>query len=44
MSPYLSYTGFKWLNQKDIDRFDVNLIEKNRSIRYILQFDLEYPS
>ena len=44
MSPYLPYTGFKWLNQKDIDRFDVNLIEKNRSIRYILQVDLEYPS
>ena len=25
---YLPYNGFKWLNQKEIDRFDVNSIEK----------------
>ena len=28
MCQYLPYSGFKWLNQKEIDRFDVNSIEK----------------
>ena len=32
MSHYHSYSEFKWLNQTDIDEFDVNLI-----------VDLEYP-
>ena len=27
MSQYLPYSGFKWLNQKEIDKFDVNSIE-----------------
>ena len=44
MYQYLLYSGFKWLNQKEIDRFDVNLIEENRSIGYILEVDLEYYS
>ena len=26
MSQYLPYGGFKWLNQKEIDKFDVNSI------------------
>ena len=39
---YLPYSGFKWLNQKEIDRFDVNSIEGNSSIGYILEVDLEY--
>ena len=34
----------KWLNQKEIDRFNVNSIEKNSSIDYILEVYLEYPS
>ena len=29
MSQYLSYGGFKWLNQKEIDKFGVNSIECN---------------
>ena len=41
MSHYLPYSGLKWLNQKDID---VNSIEENNSIGYILEVDLEYPS
>ena len=32
MSHYHSYSEFKWLNQTDIDEFDVNLI-----------VNLEYP-
>ena len=39
--------GFKWLNQKEIDDFDVNSIEcnsieKNSSDGYILEVDFEY--
>ena len=44
MSQYLPYGGFKWLNQTEIDRFDVNLIEENSSIGYILEVEPEYPS
>ena len=44
MSQYLPYSGFKWLNQKEIDRFDINSIEEDSSIGYILKVDLEYPS
>ena len=44
MSQYLPYSGFKWLNQKEIDRSDVNLIEENSPIGYILEVDLENPS
>ena len=44
MCQYLPYNGFKWLNQKEIDRFDVNSIEENSSIGYILEVDLKYPS
>ena len=36
MSQYLSYRGFKWLNQKETDG-------KNSSDGYILEVDLEYP-
>ena len=44
MCQYLPYSGFKWLNQKEIDRFYVKPIEENSSIGYILEVDLEYPS
>ena len=44
MCQYLPYNGFKWLNQKEIDRFDVSSIEENSSIGYILEFDLKYPN
>ena len=41
---YLPDSGFKWLNKKEIDRFDINLIEEDSSIGYILEVDIEYPS
>ena len=44
MSQYLPYSGFKWLNQKEIDRFNVESIGENSSIGYILEADLEYSS
>ena len=44
MSQYLSYSGFKWLNQKEISDFCLNSISENSSIGYILEFDLKYPS
>ena len=34
MSQYLPYGGFKWLNQKEIDKFDVNSIDENSSDGY----------
>ena len=44
MCQYLRYTGFKWLNQKEIDNFYVNLVGENSSIEYMLEVDLEYPN
>ena len=44
MSQYLLYGGFKWLNQKEIDKFDENSISENSSNGYILEVDLEYPN
>ena len=42
------YGDFKWLNQKEIDKFNINSIEcnsieENSSNEYILEVDLEYP-
>ena len=42
MSQYLPYRGFKWLNKKEFNKFDVNSFEKNSSNGYILEVDLEY--
>ena len=42
-SQYLPYSGFKWLNKKEIDKFCLNSISENRSDGYILEVDLEYP-
>ena len=44
MSQYLPYGQFKWLNQKEIDKYDVDLVNDNSSYGYILKFDLEYPN
>ena len=41
MSGYLLYGRLKWL--KNADNFDVNSINENSSIGYILVVDLEYP-
>ena len=43
MNQYLPYGRFKWLNQNEIHKFDVNSVGENRSERYILEVDLEYP-
>ena len=43
ISKYLPYGGFKQLNQKEIDKFDVNSIAENSSDEYILKVDLGYP-
>ena len=44
MSQYLPYSEFKWLNQKEIDSFDVESIVENSSTGYIVEVDLNYPS
>ena len=36
MSQYFPYSKFKWLNQKEIDKFDLGLIEENTLDGYIL--------
>ena len=45
MSQYLPYGGFKWLNQKVIDKFEVNStecnsVEENSSVGYILTLNI----
>ena len=40
MSEYLPYEEFEWL--KNVDEFDVMSISEKCSIRYFLEFDLEY--
>ena len=37
------YGGFKWLNKKQIDKFNVKLIGNEISIGYKLDVDLKYP-
>ena len=44
MSQYLPYSGFKWLNQKEISSFCFNSISENSVIGYILEVDLKHPS
>ena len=44
MSQYLPYSGFKWLSEKEINRFCLNSISENSSVGYILEVDIEYPS
>ena len=43
MTQHLPRNGFKWLNKKEIDKFDVNSLGENSSIGYTLEVDLEYP-
>ena len=40
-SVYLPYSEFEWL--KNVDKLDVNSINKKSEIGYILEVDLEYP-
>ena len=43
MSQYLVYGGFKWSNQNEIEKFDLNWISENSSMGYILEVGLDYP-
>ena len=36
MSQYLPYSGFKWLNEKEINEMCLNSIEENSSIGFVL--------
>ena len=40
VSQHSPYIGFKWLNWKEINRFDSNSIEEHSPIGYILEVDL----
>ena len=40
----LPYSGFKWLNWKEIEKFDINVISKNSLHGFILEVDLGYPN
>ena len=44
MTQYLPYGNFKWMSKKEIDKFNLGLIEENSLNGYILEVDLEYPS
>ena len=39
---YLPYGGFKWLSKEEIKRLDLDVINENSKIGYILEVDLEY--
>ena len=43
MSQYLLYSKFKWLNQEETNRFDVNSIGESSLDGYILEIVLKYP-
>ena len=38
----LPYEGFKFLNEEEVKRFDLDSISENSKIGYILEVDLEY--
>ena len=42
MNKYLPYGAFKYLNKKEIDKFDINSIAENSSDQYILEVDFKY--
>ena len=42
MSEYLPYSEFEWL--KNVDKLDVNSINKESDIGCILEVDLKYPN
>ena len=44
INQYLPYSGFKWLNQKEISDFSLNSITENNLVGYTLEVDFEYPS
>ena len=42
MSSLLPYGEFNWLSEKEIKKLDLDSINENTSIRYILEVDLKY--
>ena len=42
MSQYLPYSEFKWLDLKEIDKSNVNSIDKNSSDGYILILEVNF--
>ena len=44
MPQYLPYSNFKWMNEKEINKFNLALVKENAPNGYILEVDLEYPS
>ena len=40
MSKYFSHSELKWLNQKESDKFDVNLVSENNFYGYIYPNEL----
>ena len=44
MTQYLPYGTFTWLSKIEIDEFDLNLVKENRSVGYITEAHLQYPS
>ena len=43
MTQYLPYGGFVWMNEGEINGFNVSLVGSNSDGGYILEVDLEYP-
>ena len=41
---YVPYEGFKFLSVEETKRFDLDVINENGKIEYILEVDLENPS
>ena len=39
----LPHSNFKFLNDKEIDQFNLNSISENSPIGHILEVDLKYP-
>ena len=44
MSQYSPYCNFKWMSEKEINKFDLASIKENSLGGYIFEVDLEYPS
>ena len=42
IQPNMLYCGFKFMDEKEINKFDLSKISKDSKIGYILEVDLEY--
>ena len=43
MQKYLPFRGFKWLDDKEIEKFDVTTVNDINLQGYIFEVDIEYP-